>query len=90
MNIEIPKKFKPLINNAYQVAQSTLRPISRKYDRGEHEYPKELDMLASVLDGFNEGDPANSAGAATTGSGKVQDDGSIKNGANMGVCLGAR
>ena len=89
MNIEIPKKFKPLINNAYQVAQSTLRPISRKYDRGEHEYPKELDMLASVLDGFNEGDPANSAGAATTGSGKVQDDGSIKNGANMGVCLGA-
>ena len=89
MNIEIPKKFKPLINNAYQVAQSTLRPLSRKYDRGEHEYPKELDMLASVLDGFNEGDPANSAGAATTGSGKVQDDGSIKNGANMGVCLGA-
>ena len=50
MNIEIPKKFKPLINNAYQVAQSTLRPLSRKYDRGEHEYPKELDMLASVLD----------------------------------------
>jgi len=89
MNIEIPKKFKPLINNAYQVAQSTLRPISRKYDRGEHEYPKELDMLASVLDGFNEGDPANSAGAATTGSGKVKDDGSVKNGANMGVCLGA-
>ena len=89
MNIEIPKKFKPLINNAYQVAQSTLRPLSRKYDRGEHKYPKELDMLASVLDGFNEGDPANSAGAATTGSGKVQDDGSVKNGSNMGVCLGA-
>ena len=29
MNIEIPKKFKPLINNAYQVAQSTLRQIGR-------------------------------------------------------------
>ena len=86
MNIEIPKKFGPLINNAYQVARSTLRPISRKYDRGEHEYPKELDMLASVLDGFNAGDPDNSAGAATTGRGKVQDDGSVKNGANMGVC----
>lgn len=89
MNIEIPKKFKPLINNAYQVATSTLRPLSRKYDRGEHEYPKELDMLASILDGFNEGDPANGAGAATTGSGKVQNDGSVKNGANMSVCLGA-
>lgn len=89
MNIEIPKKFKPLINNAYQVAQSTLRPLSRKYDRGEHEYPKELDMLAAVLDGFNEGDPANSAGAATTGKGTREDEGGVKNGSNMGVCLGA-
>ncbi|MDX1803589.1 MAG: acyl-CoA dehydrogenase family protein [Alcanivorax sp.] len=89
MNIEIPKKFKPLINNAYQVAQSTLRPISRKYDRGEHQYPKELDMLASVLDGFNEGDPANSAGAATTGKGTKEEEGAVKNGSNMGVCLGA-
>ncbi|PNE02543.1 acyl-CoA dehydrogenase [Alcanivorax sp. MD8A] len=89
MNIEIPKKFKPLINNAYQVAQSTLRPLSRKYDRGEHDYPKELDMLAAVLDGFNEGDPANSAGAATTGKGTREDEGGVKNGSNMGVCLGA-
>ncbi|MGB1221593.1 MAG: acyl-CoA dehydrogenase family protein, partial [Alcanivoracaceae bacterium] len=63
--------------------------ISRKYDRAEHEYPKELDMLASVLDGFNEGDPESSAGAAQTGKGKVKDDGSVKNGANMSTCLGA-
>src|SRR5699024_48898 len=90
MNIEIPRKFKPLINNAYQVARNTLRPISRKYDRGEHQHPKELDMLAAVLDGFNEGDPANSAGAATTGGKRAdQGDGGVKNGANMGVCLGA-
>ena len=89
MNIEIPKKFKPIINNAHQVALSVFRPISRKYDRAEHEYPKELDMLASVLDGFNEGDPESSAGAAQTGKGKVKDDGSVKNGANMSTCLGA-
>ena len=57
MNIEIPKKFKPVINNARQVALNTFRPISRKYDRAEHQRPKELDMVASVLDGFNEGDP---------------------------------
>ena len=89
MNIEIPKKFGPIINNAHQVALSVFRPISRKYDTAEHEYPKELDMLASVLDGFNEGDPESSAGAALTGKGKVKDDGSIKNGANMMTCLGA-
>ena len=50
MNIEIPKKFKPVINNARQVALNTFRPISRKYDRAEHQRPKELDMVASVLD----------------------------------------
>ena len=89
MNIEIPKKFKPVINNARQVALNTFRPISRKYDRAEHQRPKELDMVASVLDGFNEGDPANSAGASPTGKGKVQEDGGVKNGANMMTCLGA-
>ena len=89
MNIEIPKKFKGLINNAHQVAISAFRPISRKYDRAEHERPKELDMIASVLDGFNEGDPANSAGASQTGKGRVKDDGAVKNGANMSTCLGA-
>lgn len=78
MNIEIPKKFKPVINNARQVALNTFRPISRKYDRAEHQRPKELDMVASVLDGFNEGDPANSAGASQTGKGKVQEDGGVK------------
>ncbi|WP_101674921.1 acyl-CoA dehydrogenase family protein [Alloalcanivorax mobilis] len=89
MNIEIPKKFKALINNAHQVAISTFRPISRKYDRAEHQRPKELDMIASVLDGFNEGDPANSAGASQTGKGKIKNDGSVKNGSNMSTCLGA-
>ena len=89
MNIEIPKKFRPIMNNAHQVALNVFRPISRKYDRAEHEYPKELDMLASVLDGFNEGDPSASAGAAQTGKGRVTDDGSVKNGANMSTCLGA-
>ena len=89
MNIEIPKKFRPIMNNAHQVALSVFRPISRKYDRAEHEYPKELDMLASVLDGFNERDPESSAGASQTGKGRITDDGSVKNGANMSTCLGA-
>ena len=31
-----------------------LRPISRKYDRAEHAYPKELDMLAAMIDGLSE------------------------------------
>jgi acyl-CoA dehydrogenase len=90
MNLELPNKIKPLINNAHQVALSVFRPISRKYDRAEHEYPKELDMLSSVLDGMNEGDPDSGAGAAQTGKGRnKEDDGSVKNGSNMTTCLGS-
>ena len=40
------------------------RPISRKYDLAEHEYPKELDMLAAMLDGMNESGDSEGAGAA--------------------------
>lgn len=89
MNLEIPEKFRSLINNAHQVAVGTFRPISRYYDRYEHERPRELDMLGAILDGFNEGDPTNSAGAATTGSSGETDAGGVRNGSNMGVCLGA-
>ena len=53
INLETPKKFDMLINQAHQVSTEIFRPISRKYDRAEHEYPKELDMLASLIDGMN-------------------------------------
>ena len=52
INLETPKKFRPLIGNAHQVAMNLLRPNSRKYDTLEHEYPKELDMLAAMVDGL--------------------------------------
>lgn len=89
MNFEMPRKFNPIIDNAHQVALSVFRPISRKYDLAEHQPPKELDMLASVLDGFSEGDPSVQAGASQTGSSKQSDDGSVRNGASMSTCLGA-
>ena len=64
INLEIPKKFKPLVSQANQVAKEVFRPISRKYDEAEHAYPKELDMLASLIDGMNEGSDMGGAGAA--------------------------
>ena len=54
INLDDPKKFRPLVGQAHQVAMNMLRPISRKYDRAEHEYPKELDMLAAMIDGLSE------------------------------------
>ena len=50
INLETPKKFKPLTSQARQVATEVLRPISRKYDAEEHAYPKELDMLAALIE----------------------------------------
>ena len=62
INLEIPKKFDQLVEQAHQVATEVFRPNSRKYDSAEHEYPKELDMLAAVIDGMNEAGALGGAG----------------------------
>ena len=64
INLETPKKVRPLVEQAHQVAMNMLRPISRKYDAAEHEYPKELDMLAAMIDGLSDSGASNGAGAA--------------------------
>jgi len=87
MNLENPKKFKLLVDQAHEVAANFFRPISRKYDKAEHAYPKELDMLASLLDGMNEGS-SESAGASTAGKRGSRDDSGVKNGSNMSTALG--
>ena len=69
INLETPKKFEQLVGQAHQVAIEIFRANSRKYDRAEHSYPKELDMLAAVIDGMNEGGGISGAGAGTVGSG---------------------
>ena len=89
INLEIPKKFKPLASQANQVATEVFRPISRKYDVAEHSYPKELDMLASLIDGMNEGSDLGGAGAAgvrreTNGA----DPNENRNGSNLSTVLG--
>lgn len=89
INLETPKKFGLLVNQAHQVATEVFRPISRKYDQAEHEYPKELDMLASVIDGMNDG------GEGGTGARGVRRDSSEeekaksgnRNGTNMSSVL---
>ncbi|MEO9120276.1 MAG: acyl-CoA dehydrogenase, partial [Solirubrobacteraceae bacterium] len=63
INLEIPKKFSGLVSQSHQVATEIFRPNSRKYDTAEHEYPKELDMLAAVIDGMNESGSLGGAGA---------------------------
>src|SRR5699024_8691526 len=47
-------------------------------------------MLASVLDGFSEGDPSSGAGASASSSERStrRDENEVVNGANMSTCLG--
>lgn len=87
MNLENPKKFKTLIDQAHEVAVNFYRPISRKYDKAEHAYPKELDMLASLLDGFNDG-AADAPNSTSLGKRGASGDTSNKNGTNMSAALG--
>jgi acyl-CoA dehydrogenase len=88
INLEIPRRFAPLIGQAHQVAMEVLRPNSRKYDRAEHAYPKELDMLAAVIDGLNEGNPSGGAGAAGVRRDAEPSTDGNRNGGNMAACLG--
>ncbi|MGH2888794.1 MAG: acyl-CoA dehydrogenase family protein, partial [Solirubrobacteraceae bacterium] len=80
INLEIPKKFAGLIGQSHQIAAQVLRANSRRYDAAEHEYPRELDMVAALIDGVSEGGALAGAGASAVGGG----DGSTGNGAAKG------
>jgi acyl-CoA dehydrogenase len=77
ISLEVPAKLTRLVDQAHQAALAFFRPNSRKYDKAEHTYPKELDTLAALLDGLN----ASGSGA---GAGGVRRGG----GANVAVALG--
>ncbi len=83
INLDDPKRFRPLVGQAHQVAMNMLRPISRKYDRAEHAYPKELDMLAAMIDGLAESGASEGAGAAGVKRSADDEDGSVRNGTNL-------
>jgi len=86
INLETPRKFAVLVSQAHQIAQEVFRPISRKYDEAEHAYPKELDTLAALIDGMNDGS-GNGSGANGVGR-DGHKDGRVRNGTNMSTALG--
>ncbi len=86
INLEDPKRFRTLAGQAHQVAMNMLRPISRKYDKAEHRYPAELDMLAAMIDGLSESGASEGAGAAgvrKSDDERVEEPGSTRNGTNL-------
>ncbi|WP_068254869.1 acyl-CoA dehydrogenase family protein [Janibacter corallicola] len=73
IDLEVPKKFRPLVSQARGMAEEVFRPVSRKYDRAEHEYPAELDLVSAVIDGMADGGAGQGAGASS--STRSKDDG---------------
>ncbi|GAA3586545.1 acyl-CoA dehydrogenase family protein [Kribbella ginsengisoli] len=89
INLETPRKFRAFIHQAHQVAAEMLRPNSRQYDLAEHAYPKELDMLAAMVDGLGASGTGSGAGASGVRrtAGAEDDDGKVKNGSNLSSVL---
>ena len=87
INLETPRKHRQLVDQARQLAMNMLRPISRKYDQAEHAYPKELDMLAALIDGVSESGATGGAGAAGVKRDDEQDKDGVRNGANLASVL---
>jgi acyl-CoA dehydrogenase len=88
INLETPRRLAPLAAQANEVARAVLRPISRKYDRAEHAYPKELDMLAALMEGMGASGEMSGAGAAgVRRDGERAQEGN-RNGSNMATVLG--
>ncbi|MGW0008025.1 acyl-CoA dehydrogenase family protein [Nocardia grenadensis] len=92
INLELPKKLRASANQAHQVAAQIFRPISRKYDLGEHEYPVELDTMAAMVDGLSDSGTQKISGAS---GGRSDDEAPSTavlvnaNGGNMSALLNA-
>ncbi|WP_353952311.1 acyl-CoA dehydrogenase family protein [Knoellia sp. S7-12] len=102
IDLEVPRKFRPLVEQARGMAEEVFRPISRKYDLAEHEYPRELDLISAVIDGMGSSGAGQGAGASNTtratddqegvvaavGSGRnTREDKRVKNGSNLSSVL---
>ncbi|RLK61176.1 acyl-CoA dehydrogenase family protein [Actinokineospora cianjurensis] len=84
INLDVPAKFAQLVDQAHQAAAEFFRPHSRKYDQAEHTYPRELDMLAALLDGLS----ASGGGAGAGGVRRSAAASGNQNGANLRLLLG--
>ncbi|MFT5210400.1 MAG: acyl-CoA dehydrogenase [Flavobacterium sp.] len=73
INLEIPEAIRKAEEQARMLAEHFFRPISRKYDKQEHDYPTELDAFADLR----------RMGGSGGGKKKEPKPGEVVNGSNM-------
>src|SRR4051812_28102481 len=86
INLELPRKLEAVIEKAHQGAAEMLRPIARKWDLREHEYPVELDTLATLFEGIQDANAFAFAGAEAFRDG-AEPKNANHNGGNMSAVL---
>ncbi|MEZ5572965.1 MAG: acyl-CoA dehydrogenase family protein [Halioglobus sp.] len=79
INLELAKKHEETFGQVMMLAEHMMRPYSRKYDKEEHTYPKEMEEVAKLIGGArsNPGGPREKAAPGT-----------VVNGGNMGSVVG--
>jgi acyl-CoA dehydrogenase len=87
INLEVPKKMAMLVGQAHRSAAEIFRPNSRKYDRAEHTYPVELDMLAALIDGLNASGAGGAGASGVRRDAKAKTTG-VRNGGSLATVLG--
>ena len=87
INLELPKRLKAGVNQAHQAAAEIFRPISRKYDLGEHERPVELDTMASLVEGMADAGQSMAGASGGRADAKKKPQEGVKNGGNMASVL---
>ncbi|MGB3696068.1 MAG: acyl-CoA dehydrogenase family protein [Gordonia sp. (in: high G+C Gram-positive bacteria)] len=86
INLELPEKLNSTVERARLAAEHIFRPISRKYDKAEHEYPVELDDLGKLAKKARSGEKD---ADKSVGKGAESAEETV-NGANLRSVLSAR
>jgi len=79
INLELSTKHQETFDQVMMLAEHMMRPYSRKYDKEEHTYPKEMEEVAKLLGGARSGGAPTSEPAA---------QGTVVNGGNLGAVTG--
>jgi acyl-CoA dehydrogenase len=79
INLELSKKHEETFGQVMMLAEHMMRPYSRKYDKEEHTYPKEMEEVAKLIGG---------ARSAPSGPKTSIPAGTVVNGGNMGAVVG--
>ncbi|MFT4615447.1 MAG: acyl-CoA dehydrogenase [Bacteroidia bacterium] len=80
INLELSKKHQETFEQTMMLAEHMMRPYSRKYDKEEHAYPKEMEEVSKLIGGARSD--------ATASPKEKPPAGTVVNGGNMGAVVG--